>query len=107
MTKTNEPEGAETPEAAETEAVTTREEPKGVKAGVEFLRTTYDESAHVLWKTGGPRNSHIEEIAGVLVEIDGSRRIVIVNGMASGAYKLFTEVPMVDGAMIAGMYQLD
>lgn len=89
MTRSNE---SATEDAATAEAIATREQPKGVAAAIEALRSAHDEDAQILWTTGGPRKSHLDEIAGVMVEIDGARRIVIACGYASGAFKLFREV---------------
>lgn len=81
------------------EAAANRKPLTGIQNAVEALRRI-DEAAHVLWTTTGPRRTHTEEIAGVLVEFpdtdDASypsgRRIVVVLGYSSGAFKLFIEV---------------
>lgn len=75
------------------EALATRIEPKGVALAVETIRAKLDEDAHVLWMANGPRKSHIEELGAILVSVEGVRHVMIVQGMASGDFKLFHEIP--------------
>lgn len=66
--------------------------PTGLKAAVAFLQANFDEEAHILWSTNGPRKSKTTQLAGILCEIDGIRRVVVVNEFESGAYRLFAEI---------------
>lgn len=66
--------------------------PTGLKSAVAFLQANFDEEAHILWSTNGPRKSKTTQLAGVLCEVEGSRRVIIVNEFESGAYRLFAEV---------------
>lgn len=118
MTKTTETVADETSEVSSSitpletaiaEAVATREPPKGVAAGMEFLRASFDEEAHILWTANGPKRTRTTELAGALVEINGVRRVIIISGLESGAFKLFAEVPKggpggQDPAIMENMY---
>lgn len=85
-------------DAALAEALATREQPTGLNAAVEMIRAKLDEEAHVLWTANGPRRSHIESFGGVLAQVDGVRKILIVQVMASGAFKVWCEVDGKTGA---------
>lgn len=72
------------------QAAAARTPPVGLNAAIERLREL-DEDAHVLWRTSGPRNSHIDELAGVLAEVEGARRVYIVQAFASGKVRFWAE----------------
>lgn len=74
----------------EAEALANRVQPVGLAAAIERLRAI-DEDAHVLWRTNGPRNSHITELAGVLAEVEGQRRVFIVQAFSSGKTRFWSE----------------
>lgn len=74
----------------EAEALASRVQPVGLAAAIERLRAI-DEDAHVLWRTNGPRNSHITELAGVLAEVEGQRRVFIVQAFSSGKTRFWSE----------------
>lgn len=80
----------ETAADAERQAIETRTPPVGIAAALEKLRTI-DDDAQALWTANGPKRSHITEIGAVLVEVEGVRRIYLVQVFASGKFKLFAE----------------
>lgn len=84
-----------TPDPVIAELAATRVEPKGLAACLERFRQV-DEDATVIWSANGPRKTHIEELAGVLVEVGGAKRIVIVQVFASGKFKVFADVMLDD-----------
>lgn len=92
------PETVTETDAAITEALTTRETTTGIPAAVEAIRASLDEDAHVMWSANGPRGTHIERIACVMASVDGARRLILVAGYQSGAFKLFGEVAGKTGA---------
>ena len=65
---------------------------KGLDAAVAHLRGAFGDDVVTLWTTSGPRNSHTEKLAGVLVEIGERPRKLIVQAFTSGGFKLFAEV---------------
>src|SRR5215472_11970182 len=68
--------------------------PTGTELALQHLRETFDPDAGVMWRTRGAKNTKQTEIVGIMCEIgDGARRIVVAVGLASGAFKLFSEVP--------------
>lgn len=80
-------------QAAENTLLAGYRPPVGVAAGVDFLRKEFDEGAHVLWTTKGAKGGRVAEISGVLVEVEGIRRVVEIHGYETGGFKLFGEVP--------------
>lgn len=87
------PAAPQSAEALTQAAVAGRTPPVGVALALETLRGRFDETAHQLWETSGPRKSNIDAVSAVMVEFQDGRHIVIALGMSSGAFKLFTEVP--------------
>jgi hypothetical protein len=94
--------------AAEAVLIAGYKPPVGVAAGVAFLREKFDESAYVLNTTKGPKGTRITEISSVLVEINGIRRVIEVQGFESGNFKLFGEIagktPEALAASLGAMY---
>lgn len=66
--------------------------PSGTDAAVEALRAAFGDDVVTLWRTGGPRKSHTDEVVCVLVEIGGQPRRIVVQSFESGNFKLFAEV---------------
>lgn len=88
-------EGGETenpaPEQAD-EAAASDAKPSGTDAAVEALRAAFGDDVVTLWRTGGPRKSHTDEVVCVLVEIGDQPRRIVVQSFESGNFKLFSEV---------------
>ena len=68
------------------------EPPTGLAAAMIYLRAGFDPDASVLWEAKPPRQSHITDIAQVLVEIEDAPRKVIVVGFTSGSFKVYAEI---------------
>jgi hypothetical protein len=92
MPPRNQSGGSQAAAEATAELIAGYKPPVGLAAAVALMRNAFDEQAHVLWKAGGPRNSHTEEIGAILVEIGDNRRVILATGLQSGAFKLFAEV---------------
>jgi hypothetical protein len=58
----------------------------------EALRAAFGDDVVTLWRTGGPRKSHTDEVVCILAEIGGVPRRIVVQSFTSGNFKLFAEI---------------
>lgn len=80
------------PEQTDGAAATDDARPSGTDAAVEALRAAFGDDVVTLWRMGGPRKSHTDEVVCVLVEIGDQPRRIVVQSFESGNFKLFAEV---------------
>lgn len=66
---------------------------EGIDAALEAIRDKLDPDAQILWQVRGARSSRQKDIAGILAEIGGARRVVIVQDFDGGSFKFFVEIP--------------
>jgi hypothetical protein len=98
MSKPQPEDAGEKPPAAEPPVVTVDVEkavaPTPTLTPLAFLQANFDDEAHVLYQTAGPKKSRIDSVTFILCEIKGVRRVIVATQTGeSGAFRLYAEVP--------------